>query len=284
MSVITTARTGIRLLSLVAVLGATILLALAVSVCPSRRARRNLARRGLTTCCRWLLGALGVQRLRGGPTPPAGALLLANHLSWLDIPLVLASYDCTFVAKHEVRRWPGIGVLGNALGVIWIERRRPRDLLRVIPILEAALRAGQTVLLFPEGTTTNGHTVLPFRSGLLDAAVRANAPVLPIALSGAVRRGNLDALCWHGTESLVANVPRVAALEGARMRAHVGAPLGPVHDRKRLARAARDQLLRRFRRALHHNMMLTTPPTYVPSARAKQNFRPIESSDREILA
>jgi 1-acyl-sn-glycerol-3-phosphate acyltransferase len=215
--------------------------------------------------------------------PPPGSLLVANHLSWLDIPLALASFPCTFVAKHEVRRWPLMSALGDALDVIWIERRKPRDLLRVLPILESALRTGRTVLLFPEGTTTSGHSVLPFRSGLLEAAVRANAPVVPVALSGAVRHGDLDALCWYGDESLLANVPRVAALEGARMRLHLGAPLTPSDDRKQLARSAREHLVRRFRRALHRNIA-SAPPAYVPRARAKQNLRPIESSDREILA
>lgn len=272
---------GYRLLAVAGVLVVVAGIAILVVACPSATVRRRIARIGLTRCSRALLAALGLARVARGPMPPRGSLLVANHLSWLDVPAALAFWPCTFVAKREVRAWPLLSTLGDALGVVWIDRSRPRDLLRVIPTLEQTLRTGHSVLLFPEGTTTNGRTLLPFRSGLLEAAVRAQALVFPVAISCHVESGEADALCWYGDETLVANLPRVASLRGARVSLHVGAPIAVGHDRKTLARMARQQLVRRFRRMSHG--VATLPPIYAASARAKQNFRPIDSSDREIL-
>lgn len=236
-----------RLLGVVVTLsGGAVAAVFITTLCP-RAVRSVLARRVAQTCCRALLAVLGITVERLGPTPPQGSLIVANHLSWLDILVTCASWRCTFVAKHEVRRWPLIGRLGDALGVVWIERRRPRDLVRVIPLLESALRKGHRVVVFPEGTTTGAQSVLPFRSALFESAVRADALVVPLTLGATTRTGDVDALTWHGAETLVANIARVGALTGARVRVHVGPPMAAGARRKSLARHARAAVLRRFR-------------------------------------
>ncbi len=244
-------RATLRAIARVPALGLTLLclmfVVLLVVLCPLRTTRRRMAQQGLRWVCRVLLAALGVSIVHRGPRPPRGALVVANHLSWLDIPVVLSAWPCAFVAKREVRRWPLIGRVGDALGVIWIDRRRPRDLLRVVPLLEQALARGEQIMLFPEGTTTDGQSVLPFRSGLYEAAVRAGAPVYPVALSGQSTSDDADALCWYADETLFHNLPRVAALRGAQITVHVGAALSQEPNRKALARCSRAEVVRRCR-------------------------------------
>lgn len=170
--------------------------------------------------------------------------MVSNHLSWLDVVAVAATWRCTFIAKRDVRSWPLIGSLGTALGVVFVDRVRKRDLLRTIPAIEARLLAGDVILLFPEGTTTDGAHVLPFRSALFEAAVRANAPVFPLSLSG--QASQIEALSWIGDETLFANVPRVASLRDTCVSLRVGAPMTAGTNRKRLAFQSRQEIIRRF--------------------------------------
>ena len=238
--------TLLRLAAAVLVLAYAAILALAIGCCPVRRWRRALAQWSVRTVCRSLLAALGITRCHRGPRPVRGALLVANHLSWLDIVASLAEWQCTCVAKREVRSWPVIGSIGEALGVVWIDRARPRDLLRVIPAMTQALSDGRIVLLFPEGTTSDGRVLLPFRSALFEAAVRGALPVVPLAISASAVAGDVDALAWYGSESLVANLWRVASLERIQLTLHVGAPVSTNGDRKRAARDAHREVARRY--------------------------------------
>jgi len=264
--VATSCRIALRMAGVVLVLSGSALVAVALTNLYPPAVRRALACRFARWCCRAVLAVLGIGVERVGPSPPRGSLVVANHLSWLDILVTFASWRCTFVAKHEVRRWPIVGSLGNALGVVWLERRRPRDLVRVIPLLESALRDGRRVVVFPEGTTTNGQSVLPFRSALFEAAVRADALVVPITLAAGTDAGDARALTWHGAETLVANIVRVAALSGARLRMHTGAPIVAGARRKPLARDARALVLRRFQPSANFSGAGDRP--VIPSRRA----------------
>jgi 1-acyl-sn-glycerol-3-phosphate acyltransferase len=275
-----------RLLAAALVLLSLTLATASALLVPNRAFRVRMARATVRGGCRALLASLGITRESRGPAPRTGTLLVANHLSWLDIPLALASWPCAFVAKREVRRWPLVGPLGEALGVIWIDRARPRDLLRVIPLVESALGGGHTVMLFPEGTTTDGRTIRSFRSGLFEAAVRAKATVTSVAFSAAATSRDPSALCWLGDETLVANLVRVAGLRGARLTVYVGPPVAELGDRKALARRSHAEAVKRFR-PIRRELPAQAWGDAVwgeVSVRAKQNFRPIESSEREIFA
>lgn len=253
-----TVRAGWRLVAVTAALLLTALavlpLALFVNVWPRVSQRVSLrvwpASTALATkraaahitarlCAQLILRALGIDVHVYGHPSQASGLLVANHASWLDIVAALATWRCGFVAKREVRTWPVIGALANALGVIWIDRSRLRDVTRVIPQLERALRDGQSVLLFPEGTTTDGETVLAFRSALFQAACRAESPVVPIGIHGTAVSGDAHALRWAGSESLVSNIVRVASLRGARVHLTVTTPLRARRDRKYFACTSR---------------------------------------------
>jgi len=238
---------------------------------------QDVVRFGVRWLCRCILRLLRIEVRTVGALPVGPALLVANHLSWIDIVAMVAHYDCTFVAKDDVRDWPVVGVLGEALGVIWIDRRRKRDLRRAIAVLSASLQQGTRVVLFPEGTTTNGRQVLPFRSSLLEAAVIAHVPVVPVALSAHAADGQGETLCWFGDETLLAHLPRVFALRQATFEIRVLTPLAAGPTRKVQSAGARAVIV--FARRLH---LLQPAVGYGVSKVAKQNFRPIESSDREI--
>jgi 1-acyl-sn-glycerol-3-phosphate acyltransferase len=114
---------------------------------------------------------------------PAGAfLLVANHVSWLDILLLGSLREVVFIAKAEMRGWPVIGPLATSTGTIFIDRASRRDTLRVSEAIEHAVRHGTSVVLFPEGTSTDGNRLLPFKSALLESAARNTLPVHYAAL------------------------------------------------------------------------------------------------------
>ncbi len=216
---------------------------------PRRSLRRRATEASLRITSRAILRIIGVRLVQRGPIPRGPALLVGNHLSWIDIVVALATCRCTFVAKQEVGDWPIVGRLARSIGVVFVNRGRKRDLLTAIPAIEHALRMGELVLLFPEGTTTDGAGMLPFRSALFEAAARARVPVFPFTLGGCVSQRDGDnppVICWLGEETLVANLRRLAGAHDAVFSLHVGAPIAPDNDRKRLCAQARLEVARRF--------------------------------------
>ncbi|WP_168163840.1 1-acyl-sn-glycerol-3-phosphate acyltransferase [Jeongeupia sp. USM3] len=113
---------------------------------------------------------------------PANHLLLANHISWLDIFVLNAVTVSQFVAKSEIRQWPVIGRLCCGARTLFIERERRRDTARVNGAIVRSLLRGDCVAIFPEGTTSDGASILPFRSSLLQSAIDAEATVQPVYL------------------------------------------------------------------------------------------------------
>jgi 1-acyl-sn-glycerol-3-phosphate acyltransferase len=135
---------------------------------------------------RWaerMLAIMGIRLQVQGTPPVAGpALLVCNHLSWLDIVAIHAARHVRFVSKAGVHHWPIVGTLAVGAGTLFIERESRRDALRVVHHMAEALRNGDLIAVFPEGTTSDGRGVLPFHANLLQAAIVADAPVLPAAL------------------------------------------------------------------------------------------------------
>jgi 1-acyl-sn-glycerol-3-phosphate acyltransferase len=112
-----------------------------------------------------------------GTPPKAPFIMVANHLSYLDIIPIYLNTNCTFVAKKAVRSWPLIGMMVAAMGVIFVDRSRKRDVIRVNRLLTENLNENQGIVLFPEGTSSGGEQVLPFRSPLLEFPASENIPV-----------------------------------------------------------------------------------------------------------
>lgn len=188
---------------------------------------------------RRMLGILGIElRLQG--TPANGpVLLVANHVSWLDILVMHAARHCRFVSKAEVERWPLIGTLATGAGTLYIERNSRRHAMRVVHRMAEALRAGEVLAAFPEGTTSDGRTVLPFHANLLQAAISADAPAQPVALAfvdAATGRPSF-APNYVGDDTLVASLWRTLTAPPLAAAVAFGEPQH-AHGRDRRAWAA----------------------------------------------
>jgi 1-acyl-sn-glycerol-3-phosphate acyltransferase len=177
-----------------------------------------------------------------GPVPDGPVLLACNHVSWLD-PLVVASVvACVPISKAEVAGWPLVGRLARDLGVLFHARGDAHSGARILAEAIRALRAGLPVLNFPEGTTTDGASVRPFRRGLFAVAEMAGVPVVPVAVSYKPRR-----LAWTGDATFLPHWLALTATPRARVRLRLGAAMAPFGadpgDLARVARAAVQDLL-----------------------------------------
>lgn len=132
---------------------------------------------------RRMLALMGIELVLQGEVPRHGPLLqVANHISWLDILVMNAAHPSRFVSKADVQRWPVLGSLITGAGTLYIERESRRDAMRVVHRVAERLREGDVVSFFPEGTTGDGQGLLPFHANLLQSAIAASAPALPVAL------------------------------------------------------------------------------------------------------
>ena len=174
-----------------------------------------------------LLALLGLRLRPDGRFAPGAHLIAANHVSWLDITAVHAVCpQARFVSKADVKAWPVLGWLITAAGTLFIERESKRDALRVVHQSAEALAAGDTVAFFPEGTTSDGHHLLPFHANLLQAALDAGAPVQPVGLRflDGIGGATSDAPSFVGDESFLGSVWRTLKAPGITAVVHFGAP------------------------------------------------------------
>lgn len=195
-----------------------------------------------------LLGLLGVRLFLHGMPPPYAArplMLVANHVSWLDIFAINAIVPARFVAKSEVRSWPLVGWLCARAGTLFIERARRHGTARINGAVGNALRAGDVLAVFPEGTTTDGSTVLKFHASLLEPALEADAVVQPIALRFERSDGTLcTEAAYDGDKSLWDTL--LGMTSQREILAHVCflEPIPPGEQHRRdLAREAREAIV-----------------------------------------
>jgi 1-acyl-sn-glycerol-3-phosphate acyltransferase len=164
---------------------------------------------------RRMLTVMGIRLETVGALQPAPVLLLANHVSWLDILAIDAWRPVRFVSKADVRKWPLLGFMVACGGTLFIERERKRDAMRVVHEVAGALEAGDAVGVFPEGTTGPGDSVLPFHANLLQAAVSTGAPVQPVVLRyGEPGRAVSPAVQYLDDTTLLGSLLRVAGARG----------------------------------------------------------------------
>lgn len=185
----------------------------------------------------WSMGL----RVRVAGEPFAShALIVANHISWTDILALGASAQMTFVAKSDVRDWPALGLLARLNPTLFIDRSARRGVRGQIDQVKAALRRGR-VAVFPEGTTSNGSTLLLFRPALFDGA--AGRPVQPVSIVYSPRDrshwapGALAAFAWDGDKTFMPHFVAIVATGGADVQVTAHQPI-LVGDRKARALAA----------------------------------------------
>lgn len=137
-----------------------------------------------------------------------------------------AARHCRFVSKDEVRRWPLVSTLANSAGTLYLTRESRRDALRVVHQMADCLRAGEVLAVFPEGTTGDGTTLLPFHANLLQAALVVDAPVQPVALQFADARTGVISFspCYVGDDTLLQSLWRTVCDEQVVAVVRFGVP------------------------------------------------------------
>ncbi|WP_206241347.1 lysophospholipid acyltransferase family protein [Novosphingobium terrae] len=201
-------------------------------------------RRGLGVLAwRALLGGFGIRiEVHGKPMP--GALIVANHVSWIDIPVFGRTVDAGFVAKDDVADWPLIGRLTAAYGCLFVSREARGKAGEQAGALAALLSHGRSLILFPEGTTGEGDACLPFRSSLF-ALIPPGTPVQPVTLRYYHADGSpLDAaerraVSWIGDDELAPHALALAKSDGLLAKLWFDEPI-PAGERKALTRACFD--------------------------------------------
>jgi len=185
--------------------------------------------------------AQGCQRILGlgfkclGPVPDAG-LLVTNHLSYLDIIMLAALRPCVFVSKKEVADWPIFGTCAKLGGTIFVDRSRRADVAGVSNQMRAALAEGLLIVLFPEGTSSGGASVLPFKSALIEPALLLACPVTAAAIGYSIEKGSVsEEICFWKDMSLLPHLLNVFAMRSIRAELHCGTSRPRSGNRKALA-------------------------------------------------
>jgi 1-acyl-sn-glycerol-3-phosphate acyltransferase len=233
----------------------------------SRPARMRLAAGSVRLWARACLRILGlnINLRRGRHTGPPlhgdlqsnRRLLVSNHQSYLDIVVIASVFPTLFVAKTEVSRWPLFGWLAKFGGTIFVDREDPRSGVRCAYRVSRALRDGVNVQVFPEATTCDGSTVLPFNGLFFASAVRSRTPVLPLTIKFRSVNGRpadreaLDTVCWYGEMNFARHFWNLLNIESAEVSLMINEPINPSRAQraKVLAQAARDRVFRSFANA-----------------------------------
>lgn len=204
-------------------------------------------RKAVRDWSRKLLRITGVRLHVEGELPAANAgpvMLVANHVSWLDIFVINAVLPVRFVAKSEIRGWPAIGWLSAKTGTLFIERARRRDTMRINREIADAMTGGDVVAVFPEGTTTDGSQVMRFHGALLQPALMAGARVHPAALRFEHDDGGLCvAAAYDGDKSLWQSMLAIVAQPALHARLCFLTPLTSGTGHRRELAAAAQQLI-----------------------------------------
>jgi 1-acyl-sn-glycerol-3-phosphate acyltransferase len=173
---------------------------------------------------RAILKVLDIKTQVEGQTPVCG-LVVSNHLSYLDILIISAAMPCFFVSKIEVGGWPFFGKAARSGGTIFLDRSSRESANVVAEQMMERLKLPVPVLLFPEGTSTDGAEVLRFHSRLIDPATRIGAPITAAAIRYAIESGVEEReLCWYGDEGFATHLWRVLGVEGFAAQLHFGNP------------------------------------------------------------
>jgi 1-acyl-sn-glycerol-3-phosphate acyltransferase len=190
--------------------------------------------------CNWsgqLLKVLGV-RLKAGPVPThhGGALLVCNHVSWLDVYLIHAARRVYFVSKSEVRAWPVAGWLAHKSGTLFLERGRRADTARINHAMRELMQSGAWVAVFPEGTTGDGRELKRFLPSLLQPAVDLGCPIIPAALRYRTLAGDYSAApAYIDDISMLQSLCRIISEPGIIAELCFGEPFMPDGHRRELA-------------------------------------------------
>lgn len=180
----------------------------------------------------------------------APRLVVCNHMSYLDILLLIQTLPALFVTSVELKETFFLGDIAESGGSLFVERRQPSRLKKDIKAVGEVLKEGFNLVVFPEGTSSNGETVLPFRPGLFTVATELGIPVQPLCLkyktvNGEPFKRNSDRICWYGDMKFAPHFYQMTKLKEVTAELHFLEPLkvGAGTDRRSLAQTAHQQIL-----------------------------------------
>jgi 1-acyl-sn-glycerol-3-phosphate acyltransferase len=227
-------------------------------------------------CARWLhetclrgIRSIGVELTVQG-SPPTHGLIVSNHVSYLDILVYSAAVPCVFVSKAEVEEWPIFGRYARWAGSVFVRRHDRSDAARANVSIGESLHNGVPVVLFPEGTTTDGQRVLRFHSTMLQPAIDTAAPITPCAIRYELIDGDVaHEVCWWGDMTLVPHMWNLLGKKSIRAKLIFSEPVIPrepefhknpglrseatvsaLSDRKDLSRLLHDRVVRLYARLI----------------------------------
>lgn len=156
-------------------------------------------------------------------------LFVANHISWADIHAINSVMPVRFVAKMEIKDWPVFGYLVKKSGTLFINRAHRKDAARIVEVVTASLGDGDNLCFFPEGTTTDGTEVLPFKSSIMQAAINANAHIVPIAIRYPNPDGSTNtSAAYAGDTSLLESMSTLLKHPHPTVELEFFAPIAPL--------------------------------------------------------
>ena len=163
-------------------------------------------------------------------------LVVSNHISWLDIPVIFSLKPMTFVSASDVKTWPIIGMLAKISGAIFVERNRKSSLVEVIQAMNHHFKnEKRSICIFPEGVTSNGYQVLPFKSNLFQSAFESNVLLLPLSIKYKENNVLTNRTSFHGSTTLFQSFKRVAKSNLIKVVIDIGRPIKPSQSRKDLS-------------------------------------------------
>ena len=208
--------------------------------------------------CRHLLAAFNIRLVSHGHLPPtyqtAGNIMfVANHISWIDIHALNSIIPTRFIAKSDIQSWPVFGYLAKKSNVLFISREKRQDAARIVHATNRSLLDGDTLCLFPEGTTTDGTEVKPFKSSIIQGAIHANAVIWPIAFHYPNKDGSANTeIAYAGVTTLIESIQLVLQQKEVVVELHFLKPIatselsGIDKDRRKLTlhieRSIKDKL------------------------------------------
>ncbi|MBX9676628.1 MAG: 1-acyl-sn-glycerol-3-phosphate acyltransferase [Methylotenera sp.] len=198
--------------------------------------------------CGGLLRAFHIKVVTFGELPPASTksvMFVANHISWSDIHALNSKIALRFIAKSEIRSWPVFGYLVEKANTLFIDRSKRQETGKIVDITAASLISGDNLCFFPEGTTTDGQQVLPFKGSVLQAAIAANSRIWPVAIRYVNIDGSINTnMAYAGETSLIDSMHLVVKQKNATVELHFLNPINSTgKDRRHLTQAAYDAIV-----------------------------------------
>jgi 1-acyl-sn-glycerol-3-phosphate acyltransferase len=193
--------------------------------------------------CGGLLRAFHIQVNTFGDLPPAntqGVMFVANHVSWADIHALNSMIPLRFVAKSDIKDWPIFGYLVTKANTLFIDRSKRQHAARIVETVSNSLMAGDNLCYFPEGTTSDGTHMLPFKSSVLQAAINANTQIWPVAIRYVNADGSINTeMAYAGETSMIESMKLIIMQKNAQVELHFLAPIKAAQcDRRELTDAA----------------------------------------------